>query len=293
MPTLILAQKVASKMQPLSLEGFRVYTSHKWMIDRDRLLKSCVCLDNGNAAQLFIIDINEQSDQIIGIFREFEADKLVPYEIAQGTVMIQPLSLPEFVPVEVNFEDRMNWIAQVNLCQFGLISKPNWSPVPPDVEVRFNEIFKIEHPKLPIHNAVHVLVTMCQQALFIFGFLKDSAWIDGIACTRTMSAFEQFYFEFGPFKVFSTHVKPWHDILMIYHVLDYIYTLRKKLKTLGFAIPRQYRKTDPNSFRKQIKHFQKSRGLETTLLFDTPTLARIRLEESKKGTYWTRNQEPD
>lgn len=91
-----------------------------------------------------------------------------------------------------------------------------------------------------------------------------------------MNALEQFYFEYGPFAVtLSKEKKPWRDLTIIHHLLQLIHTTRRRLTELGYSRSRKMARTDPNSFRKQIKHFQVARNLKSTAKLDLNTMSNI------------------
>ena len=168
--------------------------------------------------------------------------------------------------------------AQLSLWQLGGLSPKISDEIPKSVTDAIDETLGLSG-KFGIHESINSLVLLVQQSLYFYGLLHHSH-IEGFVCDDTLIALEKFYFEFGPFPQTQIGRKPWCDLTIITRVIETFDFLKQRLKELGFKPNKSMSRNDPNTFRKQVKHFQRSNAISVTGKMDIAT--RIKLNNSRR-----------
>ncbi|KAI8912801.1 hypothetical protein EDD86DRAFT_202248 [Gorgonomyces haynaldii] len=269
------------------LSGYKLFSNKEWLLDRSRLQKTLI-LQSTDEVVFYVLQVDGEPKHLVDLFAEYERNGTKALETPQGTIMINKDSgNAQPIPSGDYETSSMLWICQCNLYQFGVLVEPKCQLLNPATEQQFYQTLKIELSR-PVPELLHNLVYLTQQALYFFDmYHKD---LDGICCSDTMNALEQFYFEYGPFGGFAKNKKPWADLMMIYNVLDTLDGYKKKLTSLGFSAPKNLQRTDPNVVRKQIKAFQRSNNIPLTMKLDKETAGRIQSQVgSRRKSTFTNN----
>ncbi len=233
--------------QDKSVLNGQLFYSKEWVLDRTRIQKTAIVPGPG-LVTVYTNLITLINSNVTRLFTEFETDKSIPVSTNAGLVMNYTKSTEDLVLIASgDYEaSKDQLLGQITQQQFP------------------NSTFDTDRLKM--------VILLVQQVLCFLDFLPVE-YIDGLACNATMEALEQFNNQFGSFQ--SPSKTPWSDAAILTHVLSFHHAIKTKLKEQGYHSPRNTLKTDPNSFRKRLKHFQKANGLNVSMKLDRDTLATL------------------
>ncbi|KAK5668839.1 hypothetical protein QVD99_004622 [Batrachochytrium dendrobatidis] len=242
------------------------------------------------------------------LFGEFEEDGLVPMHTNLGIIMTgMPIESAIPIPSGENYDTALaQIILKTNLSILGLLhstDKIDCAPLDPLTRKNIHSQLGVPPTCCAAENLIPILTRMIHHGLHFFDALQlpsDHSFMSPdltIIYEVTLAAMEYFYFEFGPFsnitKFESTNTanstplsttstpKPWTQASMYTVVLTKLNAARSRLTALGYPPPKGVHLSDPNSLRKQVKHFQRTVGLEVTMVLDKRT--RTKMDSNTTG----------
>ncbi|KAJ3119173.1 hypothetical protein HK098_005706 [Nowakowskiella sp. JEL0407] len=231
-------------------------------------------------------DVEKGIETLDRIFSQFDEDNLQPRETCLGTIMIGNPSkfsrqtLPCLIVPSGDYEAaRPTLILNLNLRQLGCVERTVLSFRPPSdaTRAKFYQNYGIPD-SFTFETSVIELSCAIQRALYILGLFPDDQLIDGLICDVTIAGLRQFISRFGIYDRDSTLILDSEicDQGLFSKLLDFVDDKRTKLANLGYATG-VYPFLDPMPFCRQIKHFQKSVGVQclTPGQLDSETILKI------------------
>lgn len=286
---LLASQSTQLIASSVVLHGFRLFVHTQWLRDRSKLLKYLLQVTGDSQHTLVASVVSIRRSQVVPVvlqtlFAEFQQsyDALLSVDTPLGTVMTGKPGECLVLLADGDYDAHLSHITlKLNLDAFGFLAKDDAVDLLAVTDQTIRSFFTrlgLDPHLGPIDRVFLVLVMLAQQTLYFFNTLGVEC-IDGLICNSTLDALEHFFFLLGPFEGIKFSVtsqsKPWLDPAMFSAMLDKLNDTRAQLGQLGYNPPKGLHKLDPNTLRKQIKHFQKDQGLEVSMVFDAATLGRL------------------
>ncbi|KAF2401755.1 hypothetical protein EJ06DRAFT_575059 [Trichodelitschia bisporula] len=277
------------------LEGYECYLVEQWACSRSHPT-FVITTYTGDLSRSVVVNVlsvptDEEawSTRLTVYFKAMSMYHARRRETRLGTLMITNLSgFPSsltVIPVpDGNVATHTElFIVNENLKRMGCSGRVGMTLTKPSsaVTAKFYQLYRVSE-KVPVNEAVKMLVKLCQIALVLFDKL-ETEYADGLLCDPTETAINDWWADFG--TEYHPNIEPHDGILgptTVAALLGLLTGARNRLDACRAPVTKDV--FDMVATKRAILYFQRSQGIERTRRLDRRTMNKLHRVTAKAAS---------